>query len=190
MRSSIYLPPITYIYTVVEEASLLLLAKSQIRAAPSSARALGIFLFTKHIDQVRLVTVNRLSTKHTLIPPGDASIRGSSLLMNEFPIQWNTFLYFTSCKGIWANTQHWEQQKPLNMDPNHQLAYKRKEGFILINFRNMWVCHRQTMLRAPQEFVQVNREHNLDTVGENSESVSRGKTIFLAHWGEHQLNQG
>lgn len=87
MTSRLYLPPITHIITFVEEASLLLLAKSQFRAAPSSARALGRFSFTNHIDQVRLVIVNRLSTKDTLIPPGDAFIRGSSLLMNDFTIQ-------------------------------------------------------------------------------------------------------
>lgn len=87
MRNSISLPATTYIISVVEEASLLLLAKSQIRAAPSSARALGSFSFSKHIDRVRLVMVNRFSTKDTLIPPGDAFRRGSSLLINEFPIE-------------------------------------------------------------------------------------------------------
>lgn len=178
MRSNIYLPPITYIYTVVEEASLLLLPKSQIRAAPSNARALCSFSFTNHIDQVRLVIW--LSTKHTLIPPGDAFIRGISLLMNEFPIQWNTFLYFTSCKGIWANTLHWEQWKMPYMDQKHQHANMLVKGKRDLSW--------QTMLRAPTWVCA--REHNLQTVGENSESDSWGKTIFLAHWGELQHNWG
>lgn len=149
MRSNIYLPPITYIYTVVEEASLLLLPKSQIRAAPSNARALCSFSFTNHIDQVRLVIW--LSTKHTLIPPGDAFIRGISLLMNEFPIQWNTFLYFTSCKGIWANTLHWEQWKMPYMDQKHQHACKRKERFILTDYAqgsHMGLCKRTQLTNS------------------------------------------
>lgn len=65
VRSSVYPPHITDRTTAVEWVPLALLVKCPIRAAAPKAKSLSSFSFMNHIDQVKPVMLNRLSTKDT-----------------------------------------------------------------------------------------------------------------------------
>ena len=61
-----------------------MLLECHIRAAAPNAKSSSSVSFENHIDKVKLITLNRLGTKDTLISQGDDVVSGSSFLTNVF----------------------------------------------------------------------------------------------------------